>query len=84
VSATCRAVLFTGRESYELREYLVPDPPAVGAVLRVEAVDMCGTDLAQWHGLVTLDTDHIDDAINLLLRRDATRDVVRASLRHTC
>ena len=54
MNATCRAVLFTGQESYEVREYAVPDPPPRGAVLRVEAVGMCGSDLAQWHGLVTL------------------------------
>ena len=54
MSPTCRAVLFTGRESYEVREFAVPDPPPGGAVLRVEAVGMCGSDLAQWHGLVTL------------------------------
>lgn len=54
MTATCRAVLFTGREGYEIREYRVPDPPPGGAVLRVEAVGMCGSDLAQWHGLVTL------------------------------
>ncbi len=52
--ATCRAVVFTGNESYELREFAVPDPPPGGAVLRVEAVGMCGSDVAQWHGLVTL------------------------------
>lgn len=54
MSSTCRAAIFTGRESYELREYPAPDPPAGGAVLRVEAVGMCGSDLAQWHGLVTV------------------------------
>ena len=54
MNATCRAVLFTGQESYEVREYAVPDPPPLGAVVRVEAVGMCGSDLAQWHGLVTL------------------------------
>ena len=54
MTATCRAVLFTGHESYEVREYRVPDPPSGGALLRVEAVGMCGSDLAQWHGLVTL------------------------------
>ena len=52
--ATCRALLFTGKESYELREFAVPDPPPGGAVLRVEAVGMCGSDVAQWHGKVTL------------------------------
>ena len=54
VRATCRALVFTGNESYEQREFPVPDPPAGGAVLRVEAVGMCGSDVAQWHGLVTL------------------------------
>ena len=52
--ATCRAVLFTGNETYELREFPIPDPPPGGAVLRVEAVGMCGSDVAQWHGLMPL------------------------------
>ena len=51
---TCRAVVFTGDERFEVREFRVPDPPPGGAVLRVEAVGMCGSDVAQWHGKVTL------------------------------
>jgi len=54
MTRTCRAALFTGHESYEIREFPIPDPPPGGALLRVEAVGMCGSDLAQWHGLVTL------------------------------
>ena len=54
MTRTCRAGIFTGHESFEVREFAVPDPPAGGALLRVEAVGMCGSDLAQWHGLVTL------------------------------
>ena len=53
-SPTCRAVVFTGDERFEVREFSVPDPPPRGAVLRVEAVGMCGSDVAQWHGKVTL------------------------------
>jgi 2-desacetyl-2-hydroxyethyl bacteriochlorophyllide A dehydrogenase len=51
---TCRAVVFTGDERFEVREFPVPEPPRGGAVLRVEAVGMCGSDVAQWHGKVTL------------------------------
>ena len=29
----------------------VPSPPAGGAVLQVEAVGLCGSDLAQLHGV---------------------------------
>jgi 2-desacetyl-2-hydroxyethyl bacteriochlorophyllide A dehydrogenase len=51
---TCRAAVFSGRESVEVREFAVPDPPPDGALLRVEAVGLCGSDLAQWHGLLTV------------------------------
>ena len=50
----CRAVVFTGDERFELRDFTVPDPPVGGAILRVEAVGMCGSDVAQWHGLRVL------------------------------
>jgi threonine dehydrogenase-like Zn-dependent dehydrogenase len=51
VSATCRAVVFLGDDRYEVREFAVPDPPPGGAVLRVEAVGLCGSDVAQFHGV---------------------------------
>jgi 2-desacetyl-2-hydroxyethyl bacteriochlorophyllide A dehydrogenase len=54
MARTCRAGVFSGRESFSVREFAVPDPPPGGAVLRVEAVGLCGSDLAQWHGLITL------------------------------
>ena len=46
----CRAVVFGGDGTYELREFAVPSPPPGGAVLRVEAVGMCASDVAQLHG----------------------------------
>ena len=48
---TCRAVVFGGDGTYELRDnFQIPQPPKRGAVLKVEAVGMCGSDLAQFHG----------------------------------
>ncbi len=51
MSATCRAVVFPGDGSYDVRELPVPDPPAGGALLRVEAVGLCGSDVAQIEGV---------------------------------
>jgi threonine dehydrogenase-like Zn-dependent dehydrogenase len=48
---TCRAVVFLGDERYEVREFAVPRPPPGGAVLQVEAVGLCGSDLAQFAGI---------------------------------
>jgi threonine dehydrogenase-like Zn-dependent dehydrogenase len=48
---TCRAAVFLGNESYEIREFAVPDPPPGGAVLQVEAVGLCGSDVAQFEGI---------------------------------
>src|SRR5512139_1343148 len=45
-----RAAVFRGDGTVELRELPAPAPPAGGAVLAVEAVGLCGTDLAQFHG----------------------------------
>jgi threonine dehydrogenase-like Zn-dependent dehydrogenase len=48
---TCRAAVFPGDGTYEVREFTVPDPPAGGAVLQVEAVGLCGSDVAQIEGV---------------------------------
>lgn len=45
-----RAAVFSGDGRVELRELPRPAPPPGGALLRVEAVGLCGTDLAQFHG----------------------------------
>ena len=48
---TCRAAVFLGDETYEIREFPIPDPPPGGAVLQVEAVGLCGSDVAQFEGI---------------------------------
>ena len=48
---TCRAAVFLGDHTYEIREFAVPDPPPGGAVLQVEAVGLCGSDVAQFEGI---------------------------------
>ena len=48
--ATCRAAVFGGDGTYEVREFPVPTPPPGGAVLAVEAVGLCASDVAQLHG----------------------------------
>ena len=48
---TCRAAVFLGNATYEIREFAVPDPPPGGAVLQVEAVGLCGSDVAQFEGV---------------------------------
>ncbi len=47
-----RAVVMPGDGTWELRELRVPDPPPGGAVLRVEAVGMCHSDIDHMHGIV--------------------------------
>ena len=51
MTETCRAAVFLGDGRYEIRELDVPTPPPGGAVLRVEAVGLCGSDVAQFHGV---------------------------------
>jgi threonine dehydrogenase-like Zn-dependent dehydrogenase len=46
----CRAVVFNGDGTFEERAFPVPSPMAGGAVLRVEAVGLCGSDVSQLHG----------------------------------
>ena len=48
---TCRAAVFTGDGRVEVREFTVPAPPPGGAVLKVEAVGLCGSDAAQFRGV---------------------------------
>jgi threonine dehydrogenase-like Zn-dependent dehydrogenase len=45
-----RAAVFLGDGTYQVREFAVPAPPAGGAVLKVEAVGLCGSDVAQFRG----------------------------------
>jgi len=51
MSDTCRAAVFLGDHTYEVREFAIPDPPPGGAVLQVEAVGLCGSDVAQYEGI---------------------------------
>jgi len=51
MAETCRAAVFLGDGTFEVREFARPDPPPGGAVLQVEAVGLCGSDLAQLHGV---------------------------------
>lgn len=48
--ATCRGVVFTGDGAYERRDFPMPQPTATGAVLQVEAVGLCASDVSQLHG----------------------------------
>ena len=51
MSGTCRGVVFNGDGTYAARDdFPMPEPPPGGGVLKVEAVGMCGSDLAQLHG----------------------------------
>ena len=47
---TVRAGVFTGDGKWDVRDLPEPTPPEGGAVLHVEAVGLCGSDLAQLHG----------------------------------
>jgi len=51
MSDTCRAVVFHGDGTWALRDdFTVPTPPPGGAVLAVEAVGLCHSDVAQLAG----------------------------------
>jgi threonine dehydrogenase-like Zn-dependent dehydrogenase len=47
---TCRAVVFNGDGTYDIRTFAKPEPPAGGAVIEVEAVGMCSSDVSQLAG----------------------------------
>jgi hypothetical protein len=87
MTGTCRAAVFPGDGTYEVREFRVPDPPPGGALLQVEAVGLCGSESGAVHADIVagevFDLDHIDDAMARLTRSDPTRDAVRVGLRHT-
>jgi threonine dehydrogenase-like Zn-dependent dehydrogenase len=44
-------VVFPGDGTYEIREFPFPNPPPGGAILQVEAVGLCGSDVAQLQGV---------------------------------
>ncbi len=46
----CRAIVFNGDGTYQMRMFEKPTPPAGGAVVKVEAVGMCSSDAAQLKG----------------------------------
>jgi threonine dehydrogenase-like Zn-dependent dehydrogenase len=46
----CRAIVFKGDGTYELRQFDKPTPPQGGAVIKVEAVGMCSSDIEQIKG----------------------------------
>ena len=48
--ATCRGVVFNGDGSYETRDFPIPTAGPGGAVLKVEAVGLCASDISQLHG----------------------------------
>src|ERR1700750_928831 len=53
MTRTSRAVVFLGGGKWEIRELTVPDDrPEGGAILRVEAVGMCHSDIDNLHGIV--------------------------------
>ncbi len=51
MTETCRAGVFLGNGEHDVREFPAPDPPPGGAVLKIEAVGLCGSDLAQHEGV---------------------------------
>ncbi len=47
---TCRAIVFNGDGTYEIRKFDIPEPTERGAVIKVEAVGMCSSDAEQFMG----------------------------------
>ena len=48
-----RAAVFLGNGAHEVREFAEPEPPPGGAVLQVEAVGLCGSDVVMDIAAVT-------------------------------
>ncbi|HXG53327.1 MAG TPA: zinc-binding dehydrogenase [candidate division Zixibacteria bacterium] len=49
---TARAATLLAPERLEIREYPLPDVPADGGLVRVEAAGVCGTDVKYFHGKI--------------------------------
>ncbi|MCY4664727.1 MAG: alcohol dehydrogenase catalytic domain-containing protein, partial [Acidimicrobiaceae bacterium] len=47
-----RAVIQTAVNRYEMREIPIPDPGPDGAILRVEANGLCGSDIEVFRGVL--------------------------------
>jgi threonine dehydrogenase-like Zn-dependent dehydrogenase len=50
MTTRCRAIMFNGDGTYEMRAFEKPTPPPGGAVIKVEAVGMCSSDAEQLKG----------------------------------
>jgi threonine dehydrogenase-like Zn-dependent dehydrogenase len=50
MTSRCRATVFNGDGTYEIRTFSKPTPPPGGAVIKVEAVGMCSSDAEQLKG----------------------------------
>jgi threonine dehydrogenase-like Zn-dependent dehydrogenase len=50
MTSKCRATVFNGDGTYEIRTFSKPTPPPGGAVIKVEAVGMCSSDAEQLKG----------------------------------
>ncbi len=50
MTTKCRAIVFNGDGTHEMRIFDKPTPPPGGAVVKVEAVGMCSSDLEQIKG----------------------------------
>lgn len=50
MTTKCRAIVFNGDGTYEIRTFDRPTPPPGGAVIKVEAVGMCSSDAEQLKG----------------------------------
>src|SRR5436309_1685992 len=55
MASHCRAVVFSGKGTHEIREFPVPDPPPDGALLRVEAVETVVVEGPGHQGLAVLE-----------------------------
>jgi len=50
MTTTCRAVVFNGDGTYEIRTFDKPTAPPGGAVIKIEAVGLCSSDAEQLDG----------------------------------